>query len=106
MAFDETTVGMDAKTPNADMLHRLRSGVKLKNVFDAQVDIPDIDVSLSPFVSTESFVFDFHPDDEAPIGMSFTDCNKLGHAFIHDVTQSPHGRFSVCFASILRVVTW
>jgi len=92
VAFDETTVGMDAKTPNADMLHRLRSGVKLKNVFDAQVEIPDIDVSLSPFVSTESFVFDFHPDDEAPIGMSFTDCNKLGRAFIHDVTQSPHGR--------------
>jgi len=78
---------MDAKTPNADMVHQLCSGIKLKNVFDAEVEIPDIDVSLSPFMSTESFVFDFHPDDETPFGMSFTDCNKLGRAFIHDVAQ-------------------
>ena len=32
VAFYETTIGMDTKMPNADMLHQLCSGVKLKSL--------------------------------------------------------------------------
>ncbi len=91
VAFDETTVGMESKTPNAEMLTNLRNGAKLKDVFDAQVSIPDIDVSLSPFVVTKNFEVELVTDSDSPIGMLFSDCNKLGRAFVHEASRAPNG---------------
>ena len=102
VAFDETSFDHQNKTPNAELLSRLRSGEDPSAVFEADVDIPDIDVSLSPFSATESFQIPFKPNHACPLGLSFADCDRLGRAFVTDMSCKPSGRSAKAFKKHFR----
>ena len=102
VAFDETSFDHQNKTPNAELLSRLRSGEDPSVVFDADIHIPDIDVSLSPFTATESFQIPFKPDHANPLGLSFADCDRLGRAFVTDMKFKPKGRTVSAFRKHFR----
>ena len=102
VAFDETSFDHQTKTPNAELLSCLRSGEDPSIVFDAEVSIPDLDVSLSPFIKTEAFQIPFKPKNANPLGISFANCDKLGRAFIADMTCKPTGRTAKAFKKHYR----
>jgi len=89
--FDESENGSTTKTPNAELLFRLRSGQDPDTVFTAPVSVPDLDVSLSPFPVTNHFDIPLDVDAASPIGITATDCSILERAFVSAMTCKPKG---------------
>ena len=89
--FDETENDRPARTPNAEILGRLRGSLdgSLNDVFDSDVEVPDLDISLSPFTGTEVVDVSISSDPGSPLGFAVSDCPDMGRAFITDIHRHP-----------------
>ena len=92
VSFDETSFDVQDKAPNAELLTRLHAGESIDDVFETPVDIAELDVALSPFLRTQTLEISYDRDTDQKIGLSFTDCSKLGRAFVYNFTKAPANR--------------
>ena len=100
--FDETESDSTARSPNAEILYRLRQGHDPTPVFDAKVEVPDLDVSLSPFPVTKHFDIPLRIDSANPLGLTVNDCSVLGRAYVVQMTCTPQGTSNRTFRRHFR----
>jgi len=89
--FDETEADRPNRPPNAELLGRLRDvgAGDPRDIFDAELDVPDLDVALSPFSGTETLDFPLRSDDSLPLGLEVEDDDRLGRAYIARAQRPP-----------------
>ena len=89
--FDETESDLPERTPNAELLLRLRTpnAGPPHEIFDAELHIPDLDISLSPFTGTTTLEFPLRVDDDHPLGFVVGDDDLLHRAFVERFLRPP-----------------
>ena len=88
--FDELDLDLpfEERCFNARLLSTARMGKRL-DVFNAECDLPDLDVHYSPFLILDHRVIQFRPMDPDPLGLIFTDCSRLQRPFVMDFSRAP-----------------
>lgn len=91
--FDEAMNDLlpSEKPPNARLLEGLKTK-KLDELDIGAAPLPNLDVSVRPFVKTKTVTVEFDGDSDDPTGLAFADCKRLHRAFVSDVYR-PGGRF-------------
>ena len=62
------------------------------DVFDSEMEIPDLDFCVSPFAMQESFIFKFDAEADDPLPFLVRSCDKMYRAFIFDIQSAPMGQ--------------
>jgi len=88
VAFDESMNDMTDKPPNARLLDGLKTGDL--QIYDAQIDVPDLEVTASPFTAAPQTITvstDF--DSLHPLGLEFQKCTQMHRAYMYAVHRLP-----------------
>jgi hypothetical protein len=91
VVFDETMVGLEDKSPDAQVISDINQGRSLDNVYEAEVEVPDFEISQSPFSTLKEFVFNFNAQSDFPVPFSCLQCDHLKRAYLASVDKAPKG---------------
>jgi len=89
VSFDEVMHDLADKPPNARLLASLPPHTT--KVLDTTFLVPDLDVSISPFLQLQKVCVHLDLTAEHPFSLSFCSCNHMRCAYLADIHQQPIG---------------